>query len=1584
MKVYSCLCVLAAFTSAISPSVAPAEDFDWRNVGGQCWMNPQVEDQGPTPDCYAFSINCMMELRAMLTRNDNTFVPDLSEQQWYCEETQNGRPSWDYVITHGIVSETEVPWTAAYPSGGWPLASGWENRVWKAAPGTIYNPGATSIQNVKNLLKKYGPWQIGMAGGADWWTPYDIAGGAHSPAIIGFHDDPNVPGGGYWIAKNSWGAGWNGDGYGTIAYADGGVSNLSWTFLTGPVYYTGPMYHTGGSYPGTSGTDYTGIAAVNIWKGATNGVWDTSVTTSTNWQNYQTGSPFQWVNHEIKAIFDSSGANRSITVNGKVIVHGMDITSTGYSIAANANSSLTVTSGGIAVNENALISSPLYIGGPQTWLITTGKTFTINGPLHTVISNTTIEGSGNVVISGAIDGGGYINSIADGGSQSTATGEKPGGIIKNSTGTLTLSGASNFAGDIAVNNGTLTLNASGGAPTYSGAFTGGGTINISSSYATSLGGDASNFFGTINIVGGNLTLIPKTGVTGTFSGPITGTAGPLVHNGPGTTKLTGTNTFTGATSILSGALQANSGAGLPSSSMLILNGGVLQGNGATTFSRTLSSTAGTNRFYWPAGSAGGGFSASTGTMNVRINNGTGAITWGTTQGSQLIGALMLSSESAAALTNFQNGLNLNGGTRTVRVTDNANSTADYAQISGVISGTGTSSILTKTGSGLLYLSGTNTYAGKTVISDGVLRANLGTGVPTNSNLSLNGGVFMPYSSTSFTRTMGTGGTNVQWTSATNGGGFAANTSNLTVNIGGSSGTLSWGSTAGTHIMGPLKFNSPNSTGTLTFTNGLNLNAGAREIQVNGSTATLSGAINGASGSSLKKTGPGKLVLSGTSGNTYSGVTTLLGGDVDLAKSSGYAIPGDLVLGGDSSYFVKFINSGQMPSTAKWTWSDTNTVGTYPVIELLGHNQTVAGISDRTYFGIIENTHLESGYQNSILTVNNSTDCFFNGYFRDSGAGSGTLGLTKTGSGTLTLARDRITHTGPTLVAGGTLVLQDTHLISSPITNNSSLVLKGSDFTWWCNSTISGTGSVTVTGAAAMAIKGSGSNTYTGGTIIDSTTLYLHKDAGLVAIPGNVTMTGTNSYLTLYQTSNNQIATNAVLSFNPAADNYSFVELAGNQQTLAGISDSTGRGVIENVQSASGYGNSLLTINNSTAYSFNGYLRDHPAGMGSGMLALTKQGTGTLTLAGTAAGNWANLCYTGPTTISGGKLVIQDSVNSFASAITNNASLELRSVATASSFGQPIGGTGSLTVSGAQYTWLTGSSPNTYTGGTIVDGGILLLNKDVGVVAIPGNVTMTGSNSYLSLVQASNNQIATNAVLSFNPAADNYCFVELAGNQQTLAGISDSTGRGVIENVQMAAGYGNSVLTINNSTAYSFNGYLRDHAIGLGSGTLALTKNGTGTLTLSGNNANDFTGGLIINAGTIDFENTENDVAHPYTINPGGHLVLNGVQLAAAASAMSLIAASETEECASAVPDTNNGTMSIVGSTNFNARNLVGTGTLMVKDDAVVYAHSLVQDTLVIGGTSSYSPAVAVPEPSTMSLLALAALTLVVGYVRRRV
>ena len=62
----------------------------------------------------------------------------------------------------------------------------------------------------------------------------------------------------------------------------------------------------------------------------------------------------------------------------------------------------------------------------------------------------------------------------------------------------------------------------------------------------------------------------------------------------------------------------------------------------------------------------------------------------------------------------------NAGTRVIRVDDNVNSTADFARITGVISGTGASN-LSKTGAGLLELTNTNTYAGTTSITGGAFK-----------------------------------------------------------------------------------------------------------------------------------------------------------------------------------------------------------------------------------------------------------------------------------------------------------------------------------------------------------------------------------------------------------------------------------------------------------------------------------------------------------------------------------------------------------------------------------------------------------------------------------------------------------------------------------------------------------------------------------------------------------------------------------------------------------------------------------------------------------------------------------------------
>ena len=88
----------------------------------------------------------------------------------------------------------------------------------------------------------------------------------------------------------------------------------------------------------------------------------------------------------------------------------------------------------------------------------------------------------------------------------------------------------------------------------------------------------------------------------------------------------------------------------------------------------------------------------------------------------------------------------------------------------------------------------------------------------------------------------------------------------------------------------------------------------------------------------------------------------------------------------------------------------------------------------------------------------------------------------------------------------------------------------------------------------------------------------------------------------------------------------------------------------------------------------------------------------------------------------------------------------------------------------------------------------------------------------------------------------YSYFELLGNNQTLAGISDVYGRGIIENAEQESGVDNTgTLTINNTADCAYAGYIRNGdlaANGASTGLLALVKSGPGTLTLTGSNCGD--------------------------------------------------------------------------------------------------------------------------------------------------
>ena len=151
-----------------------------------------------------------------------------------------------------------------------------------------------------------------------------------------------------------------------------------------------------------------------------------------------------------------------------------------------------------------------------------------------------------------------------------------GGLVKQGTGTMTLTGASSYGGATNTNAGTLQAGAAN-------------TLSASSAHTVSAGAvlDLNNFNQTVGSLAGagNVTLGSATLTAGgdntstTFSGVISGSGG-LVKQGTGTMTLTGANSYSGGTTVSAGALQGNTAS---------LQGNIVN-NAAVTFDQATTGT----------------------------------------------------------------------------------------------------------------------------------------------------------------------------------------------------------------------------------------------------------------------------------------------------------------------------------------------------------------------------------------------------------------------------------------------------------------------------------------------------------------------------------------------------------------------------------------------------------------------------------------------------------------------------------------------------------------------------------------------------------------------------------------------------------------------------------------------------------------------------------------------------------------------------------------------------------------------------------------------------------------------------------
>lgn len=355
-----------------------------------------------------------------------------------------------------------------------------------------------------------------------------------------------------------------------------------------------------------------------------------------------------------------------------------------------------------------------------------------------------------------------------------------------------------------------------------------------------------------------------------------------------------------------------------------------------------------------------------------------------------------------------------------------------------------------------------------------------------------------------------------------------------------------------------------------------------------------------------------------------------------------------------------------------------------------------------------------------------------------------------------------------------------------------------------------------TGAGTLTL--SGANTYTGPTAVNVGTL----QAGVASVAGTSGAFGLNSAVTLANTAGVALALNG---FSTQIGSLTGGGSNGGNVTLGSATLSVGS---DNTSPA--------------AY----------AGVISGMGALTKIGTGTLTLSGTNT-------YSGGTNVQAGRLIESNNGNAIPAgtvAISSGATLELN-VATAGT-----------TISQAGVTAFTGTGSLIKTGaGTFAfggNGGNVNISLGAGALVDVQAGTLRGSSSNQGFF--TNNLAGLNvaAGATFNGVESTAQFDALTGAGSVVGGFQGTN----TTTVGVNGGSGTFTGVIGNNTGQA--------------GLLALTKTGAGTQTLSGTST--YTGATTISGGTLAVNNDGTagsgrlQNTPSMVINNGGTLLLSGSNL----------------------------------------------------------------------------------------------------------
>ena len=298
------------------------------------------------------------------------------------------------------------------------------------------------------------------------------------------------------------------------------------------------------------------------------------------------------------ATLTTGSNNTSTTFSGTMSGVGGGLTKVGAGTLTLSGSSSY--SGATAVNAGTLQAGATNaFGSSSAFTVAGGATLDLAGFNQTIGS---LAGAGSVTLGAATlttgNGGGTLQYLAGfssnravtlnagGGSFDTngntatlgGTLSGIGGLTKIGAGTLTLSGGNSYAGGTTVNAGTLAVAADNNLGNGAGALTfGGGTLQY-------LAGFSSNRAVTLNPGGGSFDT---NGNNATLGGTLSGTGG-LTKAGAGTLTLSGSSSYSGATTINAGTLIVNGA--IANSAVTVNSGAMLAGTG-TVGATTINSGA---------------------------------------------------------------------------------------------------------------------------------------------------------------------------------------------------------------------------------------------------------------------------------------------------------------------------------------------------------------------------------------------------------------------------------------------------------------------------------------------------------------------------------------------------------------------------------------------------------------------------------------------------------------------------------------------------------------------------------------------------------------------------------------------------------------------------------------------------------------------------------------------------------------------------------------------------------------------------------------------------------------------------------